>query len=66
MSSDDFSQGSVVILTVLCVEQHLVELGLIVIKGLSDFLNRLLISHVTVHETAKRGRKNTEGKEKQD
>ncbi len=41
------------ILTVLCIEQHLVEMGLIVIKGPSDFVYSLLISQVTVHEAAK-------------
>lgn len=47
------SQDSTVILTILCIEQHLIEIGLIVIKGLSDFVDSLLISQVTVHETAK-------------
>lgn len=37
-------------LTVLGVEQHLVELGLVVVKGLSDLVDHLLISQVTVHE----------------
>lgn len=40
-------------LTVLSIEEHLVELGLIIIKGLSDFVYRLLVSEVTVHEAAK-------------
>lgn len=42
-----------VTLTILCIEQHLVELGLVVIKGLSDFVYCLLIRQVTVHEAAK-------------
>lgn len=53
---DDFSEniyGSIVILTILCIEQHLIEMGLIVIKGLSDVVYSLLISQVTIHETAK-------------
>lgn len=41
------------ILTILCIEQHLIEIGLIVIKGPSDFVYSLLISQVTVHEAAK-------------
>lgn len=54
------AQASTVTLTILCVEQHLIELGLIVIKGLSDFVYCLLISQVTIHEAAKiRGRKFT-------
>lgn len=46
--------ASIVTLTILCIEQHLIELGLIVIKGLSDFVYRLLISQVTIHEAAKK------------
>lgn len=41
-------------LTILCIEKHLIELGLIVIKGPSDFVYHLLISQVTIHEAAKR------------
>lgn len=48
-----------VTLTILCIEQHLVELGLVVIKGLSDFVYCLLIRQVTVHEAAKWGREIT-------
>lgn len=40
-------------LTVFCVEQHLVELGLIVIECPLDFVYRLLVSQVTVHEAGK-------------
>lgn len=47
-------------LTVLCVEQHLVELGLVVIKCPPDFVYGLLIGQVTVHEAAKRDRRETE------
>lgn len=43
-------------LTIFCVQQHLIELGLIVIKGLSNVVYSLLISKVAVHETAKQGR----------
>lgn len=42
-------------LTVLCVEQHLVELGLIVIKRPPDFVYHLLVSQVAVHEAGKQG-----------
>lgn len=42
--------------TVLGVEQHLVELWLVVVKGLSDFVDHLFISQVTVHEAVKRSR----------
>lgn len=49
-----------VTLTILGIEQHLVELGLVVIKGLSDFVHCLLIRQVTVHEAAKWGRENSE------
>lgn len=45
---------STVILTVLRIEQHLIEIRLIVVKGLSDFFYSLLISQVTIHETANR------------
>lgn len=44
-------------LTVLGVEQHLVELRLVVVEGLSDFVDHLLIGQVTVHEAAKRSRR---------
>lgn len=47
-------------LTVLCVEQHLVELGLVVIKCPPDLVYGLLIGQVTVHEAAKRSRRETE------
>lgn len=40
-------------LTILSIEEHLVELGFIIIKGLSDFVYRLLVSEVAVHEAAK-------------
>lgn len=39
--------------TVVGVEQHLVELGLAVVKGLSDFVDHLLVCQVAVHEAAK-------------
>lgn len=42
-------------LTVLGVEQHLVELGLVVIKRPPDFVYHLLIGQVTVHEAAQTG-----------
>lgn len=48
---------STVILTVLRVEQHLIEIRLIVVKGLSDVFYRLLISQVTIHEAAKTQKK---------
>lgn len=47
-------------LTVLCVEQHLVELGLIVIECPPDFVYRLLVSQVTVHEAGKQAGEKTE------
>lgn len=42
-----------VTLTGLSVQQHLVELGLVVVKGLLDFVDHLLISQLTVHEAEK-------------
>lgn len=47
------TQDSMSILTILCVEQHLIEIRLVVIKGLLDFVYRLLVGQVTIHETAK-------------
>lgn len=43
-------------LTVLGVEQHLVELRLVVVKGLSDFVHHLLVGQVSVHEAVKGSR----------
>lgn len=43
-------------LTVLGVEQHLVELRLMVVKGLPDFVHHLLVCQVTVHEAVKDSR----------
>lgn len=43
-------------LTVLGVEQHLVELRVVVVKGLSDFVHHLLICQVTIHEAVKDSR----------
>lgn len=40
--------------TVLCIKQHLKEIGLVVLKGLSDFVYSLLIGQVTIHEAAER------------
>lgn len=45
-----------VTLTGLSVQQHLVELGLVVVKGLLDFVDHLLISQLTVHEAEKGSR----------
>ena len=39
--------------TILCIEQHLIETGLIIVEGFSDFVYSLLISQVTIHEAAK-------------
>lgn len=43
-------------LTVLCIEQNLVEMRLVVIKGLPDFVDRLLVGQVTIHEAARRSK----------
>ncbi len=43
--------STIMILTILCIEQHLIEIRLIAVKGLPDFVNSLLISQVTIHET---------------
>jgi len=39
--------------TILCIEQHINKMGLVVIEGLFDVVYSLLISQVSIHETGK-------------
>ena len=47
------------VLTVLPVQQNLEAVGLIIIKGLSDFLYRLFVCQFSVHETIKQKEQST-------